>query len=331
NSVELLNVSYDPTRELYRDINIHFAKKHLNETGEKVIIRQSHGGSGKQARSIIDGLRADIATLALAHDLDEISRRSGQVEQNWESKFPSNSTPYRSTIILLVRKGNPKNIQGFADLVRDDVSVITANPKTSGGARWSYLAAWSYAIDHYTPGGATLFLKKTPQEQKTITNNAINFIDKVYKNVPVLDAGARGATNTFIQRELGDVLIAWENEAFLATKELAVNNFQIITPQKSILAEPPVAVVSKVTQIKNTTKIANDYLNFLYTKEAQNIIAKNYYRPLYPELVDPKNLEIFKPVTFITVRHIHNSWEELHNFHFADGGVFDKIYLPNSK
>jgi sulfate transport system substrate-binding protein len=274
----LLNVSYDPTRELYQDVNSSFATYWKAKTGEKITVQASHGGSGKQARAVIDGLDADVVTLALAYDIDEIAEKSGLLPADWQKRLPNNSTPYTSTIVFLVRKGNPKHIKDWDDLVRDSVSVITPNPKTSGGARWNYLAAWGYA------------LKKYGSDDK-----AKEFVAKLYKNVPVLDVGARGSTTTFVQRGIGDVLLAWENEAFLSIKELGKDKVEIIVPSVSILAEPPVAVVDKNVQKHGTQKAAQAYLEYLYTPQGQEIVARNFYRP--------------RSAT-----------------HFSDGGIFDQIY-----
>ena len=261
--VSLLNVSYDPTRELYQDFNQAFAKYWKAKTGQTVTVEQSHGGSSKQARAVIDGLQADVVTLALAYDIDAISQNAGLLPADWQKRLPQNSTPYTSTIVFLVRKGNPKHIKDWDDLVKPGISVITPNPKTSGGARWNYLAAWAYALKQ--PGG---------NEQK-----AQDFVKRLYKNVPVLDSGARGSTTTFVQREIGDVLIAWENEAFLSIKELGPEKVEIVVPSQSILAEPPVSIVDKVVDKKGTRKVAQAYLEYLYTPEGQEIAAKNYYRP----------------------------------------------------
>jgi len=304
--VTLLNVSYDPTRELYTDINSSFAKQWQKKTGDKVTIKQSHGGSGKQARAVIDGLEADVVTLALAYDIDAIAEK-GLIKPGWQKELPHNSAPYTSTIVFLVRKGNPKKIKNWDDLIKPGVSVITPNPKTSGGARWNYLAAWAYAL--HQPGGNEARAKE--------------FVTKLLKNVPVLDSGARGATNTFVQRGLGDVLLAWENEAFLAINELGPDKFEVVTPSESILAEPPVTVVDKVADRRGTRKVAEAYLNYLYTDEGQRIAAKHYYRPINPKI--PTKLA---KVKLYTIDKVFGGWQKAQKTHFADGGTFDQIYAP---
>ena len=306
--VTLLNASYDPTRELYVDINAAFAAKWQSEHGQEVQIRQSHGGSGKQARSVIDGLKADVVTLALAIDIDEISARSGLLPADWQKRLPDNSAPYYSTIVFLVRKGNPKQIKDWDDLAREGVAVITPNPKTSGGARWNYLAAWGYAQEKYGSESA-----------------ALEFLTKVFKNVPVLDSGARGSTITFVQRGLGDVLLAWENEAFLAVEELGKDQFDIVVPSVSILAEPPVAVVDKVVDKRGTRAVAEAYLQFLYTEEAQEIIAQNYYRARLPA-VAAKHQARYPQVRLLTIDADFGGWAKAQATHFNDGGLFDQIF-----
>jgi sulfate adenylyltransferase subunit 1/sulfate transport system substrate-binding protein len=306
---KLLNVSYDPTRELYKEINPAFATYWKGKTGEAVSIQASHGGSGKQARSVIDGLDADVVTLALAADIDAIASKSGKIAPDWQKRLPNNSAPYTSTIVFLVRKGNPKGIKNWDDLAKADVSVITPNPKTSGGARWNYLAAWGYGLKNF--GG---------DEAKTQ-----DFVKAIYKNAPVLDTGARGSTITFAQRGLGDVLITWENEAFLVLQEFGADKFQIVAPPQSILAEPPVALVDANVDAKGTRKVAEAYLNFLYTPQAQKIIAKNFYRPAHPEFADKKDLKNKPKVEFITVDETFGGWTAAQKKHFADGGVFDEI------
>lgn len=308
--VNLLNVSYDPTRELYQDVNAAFAKSWKAKSGDNVKIKQSHGGSGKQARSVIDGLEADVVTLALGYDIDALTDKN-LLRKDWQTRLPHNASPYTSTIVLLVRKGNPKGIKDWNDLVKPGVAVITPNPKTSGGARWNHLAAWGYALRQ--PGG---------NEAK-----AKEFLSKLYKNVPVLDSGARGATTTFVERGIGDVLIAWENEAYLAVKELGPDKFDIITPSVSILAEPPVAIVDKFADKHGTRKVAEAYLNFLYTDEAQAIIAQNYYRPATPKAAQ-KYAKNFPQVKLFTIGDVAGNWANAQKTHFADGGVFDQIYQP---
>lgn len=307
--LSLLNVSYDPTRELYQDINKNFAAQWKAQSGNDLKIKQSHGGSGKQARAVIDGLGADVVTLALAYDIDEIAQR-GLIAKDWQKRLPHNSAPYTSTIVFLVRKGNPKGIKDWADIVKPGVSVVTPNPKTSGGARWNHLAAWGYALKQ--PGGN----EKTAQE----------FLAKLYKNVPVLDSGARGATTTFVERGIGDVLLAWENEALLAIKELGPDKVEIVVPSVSILAEPPVAVVDKVVDRRGTRKLAEAYLNYLYTNEGQELAAKHYYRPSVDKLAK-KYATQFPKVKLLTVDEVAGGWAKAQKTHFADGGVFDQIYL----
>jgi sulfate/thiosulfate-binding protein len=309
--VTLLNVSYDPTRELYEDFNKQFATYWKGKTGQDVTIRQSHGGSGKQARSVIDGLEADVVTLALAYDIDQISEKAGLLPANWQTRLPHNSSPYTSTIVLLVRKGNPKRIKDWGDLARPGVSVITPNPKTSGGARWNYLAAWAWALRQ--PGGNDASAKE--------------FVSKLYKNVPVLDAGARGSTTTFVERGIGDVLIAWENEALLAIKELGPGKFEVVAPSLSILAEPPVAVVDKVAGKHGTKAVAQAYLEYLYTPEGQEIAAKNFYRPRDAG-VAARYAAAFPKVSLVTVDEVFGGWKKAHAAHFADGASFDQIYQP---
>ena len=306
--VTLLNVSYDPTRELYQEFNSAFAKHWKDKTGQDVKVNQSHGGGGKQARAVLDGLEADVVTLALGYDVNILHEKGQLIPENWQTRLPQNSAPYTSTIVFVVRKGNPKGIKDWNDLVKDGVQVITPSPKTSGGARWNYLAAWGYALKQ--PGG---------DDKK-----AREFITKLYKNVPVLDSGARGATTTFVERGIGDVLISWENEAVLAIKELGKGKFDIIAPSLSILAEPPVAVVDKVVDKKGTRKVAEAYLQWWYTPEAQEIAAKNFYRPIDPT-VAAKYASQFPKVTLFTIDEVFGGWQKAQKTHFADGGVFDQI------
>jgi len=308
--VTLLNVSYDPTRELYVDYNAAFAKYWKAKTGTDVKINQSHGGSGKQARSVIDGLAADVVTLALAADIDAVATQGKLLPINWASRFPENSSPYTSTIVFLVRKGNPKAIKDWSDLVKPGIQVITPNPKTSGGARWNYLAAWGWALKQ--PGGSDATAKE--------------FVRKLYKNVPVLDTGARGSTTTFVQRGLGDVLIAWENEALLALKELGGDKLEIVVPTVSVLAEPPVAVVDKVVLRRGTREVAQAYLQYLYSKEGQEIVAKNYYRPRDKE-VAAKYAAQYPKLNLVTIADF-GGWSKAQPTHFGEGGVFDQIYSP---
>lgn len=306
--VSLLNVSYDPTRELYEAYNAEFAKYWLAKTGDKVTVQQSHGGSGKQARSVIDGLPADVVTLGLAGDIDSIVTNGKLLPVNWQSRLPNNASPYTSTIVFLVRKGNPKGIKDWGDLVKPGIAVITPNPKTSGGARWNYLAAWGWALKQPSGNDAT----------------AQTYVRKLYKNVPVLDTGARGSTTTFAQRGIGDVLLAWENEAFLAIKEFGADSVQIVVPSVSILAEPPVSVVDQNALRKGTRDLAQAYLEHLYTPQAQEIIAKNYYRPRNPEILAKYNNVFPKIPTLVTIADF-GGWGKAQTTHFGDGGVFDKI------
>ena len=309
----LLNVSYDPTRELYQEYNAAFARHWKEQTGEDVQIEQSHGGSGKQARAVIDGLEADVVTLALAYDIDAIAEKSGLLPKDWQNRLPHHSAPYTSTIVFLVRKGNPKAIKDWDDLVRPGVAVITPNPKTSGGARWNYLAAWGYALK--TWGG---------DETK-----AREFVTALYKNVPVLDSGARGATTTFAERGIGDVLINWENEVLLAVREFGADRFELVVPSVSILAEPPVALVDKVVDKRGTRAVAQAYLEFLYTDQGQAIAAKHYYRPRFP-LMSAKYAYPFSNVKLFTLQEQFGDWQQAQATHFDDGGTFDEIYKPGS-
>ena len=306
--IKLLNVSYDPTRELYTAINEAFGKQWEAKTGDKVVISQSHGGSGKQARAVIDGLQADVVTLALAYDVDALHEKGDLIPADWQKRLPNNSSPYVSTIVFLVRKGNPKHIKDWDDLIAPKVEVITPNPKTSGGARWNYLAAWGFA------------LKKNGNDEA----KARKFVSKLYKNVPVLDSGARGATTTFVQRGIGDVLIAWENEAILSVKELGEGQFEIITPAASILAEPPVSVVDKFADKHGTRAVAQAYLEFLYSPEGQEIAAKNFYRPRL-ESVAQKYASTFSKLELFTIDEVFGGWQKAQKAHFSDGGIFDQI------
>ena len=307
----LLNVSYDPTRELYQDFNAAFARHWKEKTGETIAIRQSHGGSGKQARSVIDGLDADVVTLALAYDVDALYERGKLIPKDWQKRLPNNSAPYTSTIVFLVRKGNPKGIKDWDDLVKPGVSVITPNPKTSGGARWNYLAAWGYALKH----------------NGNDAEKAKAFVTRLYKNVPVLDSGARGATTTFAERGIGDVAIVWENEAFLAVKELGPDKFEIIVPSLSILAEPPVTLVDKVADRHGTRKVAQAYLEYLYSPQGQDIAGRHYYRPRL-EAAAAKYATQFGKVNLFTVDETFGGWQKAQALHFADGAIFDQIYQP---
>ena len=310
--ISLLNVSYDPTRELYQDLNAAFVRHWQGKIGDKVTVKQSHGGSGKQARSVIDGLEADVVTLALAYDIDVIAEKGKLLPANWQTRLPHNSAPYTSTIVFLVRKGNPKAIRDWDDLVKPKLAVITPNPKTSGGARWNYLAAWGYALKKH--GG---------DEAK-----AREFVAALFKNVPVLDTGARGATTTFVQRGIGDVLIAWENEALLSLKELGQGQFEIVIPSLSILAEPPVAWVDKVTQRRRTETVAKAYLEYIYTAEGQEIVARHHYRPRL-EAAAEKYRADFPPIKLFTIDEVFGGWQKAQKAHFNEGGIFDQIQQGN--
>jgi sulfate transport system substrate-binding protein len=305
----LLNVSYDPTRELYDDYNKAFAAYWKAKTGDTVVVNQSHGGSGKQARSVIDGLGADVVTLALAYDIDALAAQAGLIPKNWQTRLPDNSTPYTSTIVFLVRKGNPKHIRDWNDLARPGIAVITPSPKTSGGARWNYLAAWAWAMKQ--PGGSDA--------------TAEAFVKKLYHNVPVLDSGSRGATVTFVERGIGDVLLAWENEAYLAVQQLGPDKFDVVAPSLSILAEPPVSIVDKVVDKHGTRRVAEEYLRYLYSKEGQEIVAKHFYRPRDPEIA-AKYAKQFPSMTLVTIDGAFGGWAKAQATHFADDGTFDRIY-----
>jgi sulfate/thiosulfate transport system substrate-binding protein len=310
-TVRLLNVSYDPTREFYQEYNAAFARYWKEKTGDTVIVQQSHGGAGRQARAVIDGLQADVVTLALAHDIDMIARVAKSLPTNWQQQFPHNSAPYTSTIVLLVRKGNPKGIQDWDDLVRPGVAVITPNPKTSGGARWNYLAAWAYALQQHG------------QDQE----KARQFVTLLYRNAPVLDTGARGAATTFVQRGIGDVMIAWENEAFLAIQEFGADKFEMVIPSLSILAEPPVAVVERNVRRKNTEGVARAYLEYLYSEVGQDLAGKHYYRPRL-EHVAERYSGRFAAMKMVTIDEVFGGWGEAQRIHFAEGGIFDRIFKP---
>ena len=313
-AIHLLNVSYDPTRELYQQYNAAFAKHWKEQTGKTVVVQQSHGGSGKQARAVLDGLGADVVTLALAYDVDALAEKGKLLPRNWQARLPSHSAPYTSTIVFLVRQGNPKAIRDWDDLARPGVSVITPNPKTSGGARWNYLAAWAYA-------------------QRRYTNDDVQvraFLRGLFRNVPVLDSGARGSTTTFVQRGIGDVFISWENEAFLARKEFGADKFELVVPSLSILAEPSVAVVDKLARKHGTLDVAEAYLQYLYSPEGQEIAAQNYYRPRL-ESVAAKYAQVFPKITLVTVDEAFGGWQKAHQAHFADGGTYDQISTPGGK
>lgn len=308
----ILNVSFDPTRELYDDYNAAFAKYWKKKTGQTLTIQQSNGGSGKQARAVIDGLQADVVTLALAYDIDAIAQKAKLLPDNWQSQFPDNSTPYTSTIVFLVRKGNPKRIHDWADLVKPGLSVIMPNPKTSGGARWNFLAAWAYALKQ--PGGNDA--------------KAREYVTALYKNVPVLDSGARGSTTTFVERGIGDVLVGWESDALLAVRDLGKDKFTIVVPSMSILAEPPVAVVEKVAASKGTTAAARAYLQYLYSPQGQEIVARHFFRPRL-ESVAKKYASQFERVKLVTLAQVFGDWQKAQTTYFVDGGVFDQIYQPH--
>ncbi len=307
----LLNASYDPTRELYEEVNQAFAAEWKRKTGQAVKIQQSHGGSGKQARAVIDGLEADVVTLALSYDIDAMSRKGALLPADWQKRLPHNSCPYTSTIVLLVRKGNPKGIRDWGDLTKPGVAVVTPNPKTSGGARWNYLAAWAYAWRQLNGDEARVR----------------DFMARLYKNVPVLDSGARGATTTFVQREIGDVLMSWENEAFLALREFGADRFEVVAPSISILAEPPVAVVDRVVDHRGTRAVATAYLEFLYTERGQELAARHYYRPRLAAVAD-RHADRFPRITLLTIDEEFGGWARAQQVHFSDGGIFDQIYAP---
>jgi sulfate transport system substrate-binding protein len=308
--VELLNVSYDPTRELYREFNEAFAAHWKEKTGEDATVRMSHGGSGAQARAVIDGLEADVLTLAISIDIDRVAEATAKLPADWRSRLPENSTPYTSTIVFLVREGNPKGVDSWDDLVREDVDVITPNPKTSGGARWNYVAAWIWALEAF--GGDEARVR--------------DYVAALYANVPVLDTAARGATTTFAQRGVGDVLLAWENEAHLSLAEIGEDRFDIVTPEVSVLAEPPVALVDATVDAKGTRAVAQAYLEHLYSDEGQAIAARHFYRPVHPEKADPADIERFATLRRVRVEDVFGTWAEAQRTHFADGGVFDQIY-----
>jgi sulfate/thiosulfate transport system substrate-binding protein len=312
--VTLLNVSYDPTREFYQEFNGEFTKHWLAEQGQQVTIEQSHGGAGKQARAVIDGLPADVVTLALSYDIDQIAKQTQLFPTDWQSRLPNRSLPYTSTIVFLVRAGNPKGIKDWNDLVKEGVSVITPNPKTSGGARYNYLAAWGFAL----------------KQPKGTEATAKEFVTALYKNVPVLDSGARGSTTTFAQRNIGDVLLTWENEAFLAVNEFGADKFEIVVPSISILAEPPVTVIDKNAEKKAAKEVAEAYLNYLYSPIGQKLAAKHYYRPTAPEHADPADLARFPKLELLKIDEVFGGWPKAQATHFDDGGVFDAIYIPGS-
>jgi sulfate/thiosulfate transport system substrate-binding protein len=324
--VTLLNVSYDPTRELYRDFNEAFAKEWEARSGQRVTVKQSHAGSGSQARAVIDGLAADVVTLALAYDVDSIQRKGKRLGANWQTRFPDNSAPYTSTIVFLVRKNNPKQIRDWPDLLKPGVQIVTPNPKTSGGARWNYLAAWGAAL-HRELGGDWSALDDPAAAERLAAADARaqEFVAELYRRVPVLDSGARGATNTFVQREIGDVLLTWENEALLAIRALGPERVELITPRVSILAEPPVAVVDTVVDRRGTRQVAEAYLQHLYTEAGQEIAAKHFFRPRNAQVLERYRNQ-FAQAELFTIADVFGGWDAAHEKHFADGGVFDRVY-----
>jgi sulfate/thiosulfate-binding protein len=325
-SVVLRNVSYDPTREFYRDVNAAFAEQWRVRTGQKVVIEMSHGGSGTQARSVIEGLEADVVTLALAYDIDAIAAKAGLLPADWQQRLPHNSAPYTSTVVFLVRKGNPHQIHDWPDLLRPGIEVITPNPKTSGGARWNYLAAWAAALERQLGDLSRLHDPAAAQAVAAAQDSARAFVTALYRRVPVLDSGARGATNTFVQRGIGDVLLAWENEAFLAAGELGPDKFDIVVPSVSILAEPPVALVDTWVDKHGTRAVAEAYLRWLYSPTAQRMAARHYYRPSDPAAADPADLARFPQLERVSIDDVFGGWQAAQREHFADGGVFDQIF-----
>jgi sulfate/thiosulfate transport system substrate-binding protein len=325
NQIRLLNVSYDPTRELYREFNEKFTAKWLAETGQEVTVQMSHGGSGSQARSVIDGLDADVVTLALAWDIDNIQINSRRLPANWQMRLRDNSAPYTSTIVFLVRKGNPRNIRDWPDLIADGVQVITPNPKTSGGARWNYLAAWGFALERALGGDLGKLVDAPKDEIDRAQAEAESFVAEIYRHVPVQDTGARAATNTFVQRRIGDVLIAWENEALLSATELGKDAFDIVVPSVSILAEPPVALVDGVVDRRGTRGVAEAYLEYLYSPEGQDVVARNHFRPRNAEVL-AKYADQFPDIRMFTIEDVFGGWREAQKKHFDDGGVYDRIF-----
>ena len=324
-SVRLLNVSYDPTRELYREVNERFTGKWLADTGQNVTIQMSHGGSGSQARAVIDGLDADVVTLALAWDIDSIQRNGHRLPASWQSRLPHNSSPYTSTIVFLVRKGNPKNVRDWPDLLAPGLQVVTPNPKTSGGARWNYLAAWGYALEHALGGDLARLGSAPADEVARAQAEAEQFVGDLYRHVPVQDTGARAATNTFVQRGIGDVLLAWENEALLAQRQMGVDAFDIVRPSVSVLAEPPVALVDAVVDRKGTRMVAEAYLDYLYTPEGQDIVARNFFRPTDESVIE-RYAERFPAMRLFTVDAAFGGWEQAQKQHFNDGGTYDRLF-----
>ncbi|MCC6681839.1 MAG: sulfate ABC transporter substrate-binding protein [Phycisphaeraceae bacterium] len=328
--VKLLNVSYDPTRELYQDYNAAFAEYWKKQTGQEVHIEMSHGGAGKQARAVIDGLPADVVTLALAYDIDEIAARTRYIPADWQSRLPQRSAPYTSTIVFLVRKGNPRKIQDWDDLIRDDIQVITPNPQTSGGARWNYLAAWAFVLQRELGDLSKLADPACADQVSMAEAKAEAFVTELFRHVPVLDSGARGSTNTFVQRGLGDVLLAWENEAFLASNELGPDKFDIVAPPISMLAEPPVTLVDHWADEHGVREVADAYLAYLYSPQGQKIVAKHYYRPTSPQYADPEDMSRFPDLKRVTIDQITagGGWPVAQKRHFSEGGIFERMYQP---
>jgi len=327
-SVHLLNVSYDPTREFYRELNAEFAKEWKAKTGDDVTIDMSHGGGGAQARAVIDGLEADVVTLALSYDIDQIAERTKRMPVGWQSRLPSGSSPYTSTIVFLVRKGNPKQIRDWNDLAKPGVGVITPNPKTSGGARWNYLAAWAWSLKQELGDLGRLSDPASKAAVAAAEAKAEAFVKRIFKNVPVLDSGARGSTNTFVQRRLGDVLVTWENEAFLALEEFGAGELEIVVPPLSILAQPPVSLVDAVADKHGVRPVAQAYLEYLYTPTGQRLAAKHHFRPIEPQHADPKDVARFPKLDLVTIDGVFGGWTKAQAKHFADGGIFDRIYVP---
>lgn len=327
-SVSILNVSYDPTRAFYTEFNKSFAEQWQKEHNQTVTVEQSHGGAGKQARAVMDGLEADVVTLALAYDIDLMAQRTKLLDEAWQSKLPNNSSPYTSTIVFLVRKGNPKGIKDWGDLIKDDVSIITAHPKTSGGARWNYLSAWTYALSREL-GDVSSLSSQSPEKVAAAEQKAREFVTELYKRVPVLDSGARGATNTFLQRGLGDVLITWENEAFMSLNEAAGASAEIVVPSISMLTEPPVAVVDKYVAKHGTAEVAEGYLKHLYSPVGQQLAAKHFLRPSNSEGVPAELLTNFPSLKLVRINEVFGSWQAAQSKHFDDGGLFDQIYTPS--
>jgi sulfate/thiosulfate transport system substrate-binding protein len=327
--LQILNVSYDPTRELYREFNERFVAKWLADTGQRVAVQMSHGGSGSQARAVIDGLNADVVTLALAWDIDNIQSMSQRLPASWQSRLPNNSSPYTSTIVFLVRKGNPKGIRDWPDLLGDDIEIITPNPKTSGGARWNYLAAWGYALERAIGGDLARLPTLDAAQLAAAQAEAEAFVGEMYRRVPVQDTGARAATNTFVQRGIGDVLLAWENEALLAAREMGADKFDIVRPSVSVLAEPPVALIDSIVDRKGTRAVAEGYLDYLYAPEGQDIVARNFFRPTDPTVV-ARYAEQFPVMRLFTVDQVFGGWARAQSEHFADGGTYDRLFAAPS-